>query len=95
MIIKPISVAKIKPIPTSHYNFEATSFSDSISVFYLYCYFSEHEIYKPLQWWLLCFWIIINFEYHEKEVLYSFSELFLEIKDDVASEILQSKNSGK
>ena len=35
---------------------------NSSAVFCLYFYLSKHEIYKPLRWWLLNFWMIINFQ---------------------------------
>ena len=34
---------------------------NSIAVLFLYFYLSKHEICQSLLWWLLNFWIIINF----------------------------------
>ena len=62
-LISPKNVHKtyFGSLKLSHSNLEAITLYNSIAVFFLYFYLSNHEIYKPLWLWLLNFWIITNF----------------------------------
>ena len=63
---------------------------NSIAVFF-YFHLSKHESYKPLQWWLLNFWIIINFQFYEKQIIIlCVKNYLLKIIEDVTIAILQS-----